>query len=86
MFSVALGQPLDSQQHTPSCANQVLRLDLGGSHLALLSTLLDLANEGLLLLLELHADLVEFSDSLVEHSLVLAQTLGGRHALAEGPF
>ena len=72
--------------HIPSCADQILGLDLRGAHLALLGALPDLADEGLLLLLELDTDLVEFPDGLIEHSLVLAQALGGRHALAEGPF
>jgi hypothetical protein len=38
------------------------------------------------LLLQLDPLLVQFSDGLVERALVLAQTLRGRHALAESPF
>lgn len=61
-------------------------MDLGGTHLALLGALLDLCLQRLLLLLELDSHLVQLSYRLIEHALVLAQTLGGRHALAESPF
>lgn len=66
--------------------HEVLGLDLGGTHLALLRTLLDLPDERLFLLLKLDPDLVEFADRLVEHTLVFAQALGWRHTLAECPF
>lgn len=68
------------------CAHQVLGLDLAGAHLALLSALANLGDKCLFLLLELNALLVQFSDSLVEESLVFAKTLGRRHTLAESPF
>lgn len=70
----------------PPRSHEILGLDLAGAHLSVLGARLDLLDEGLLLLLELHACLVEFANGLVEHALVLAQTLSGRHALAEGPF
>lgn len=70
----------------PSRAHEIFGLDLARAHLPILRARLDLLNECLLLLLELDAGLIEFADSLVEHALVLAQTLCGRHALAKGPF
>lgn len=70
----------------PSCPYKVLGLDLASTHLPLLRALANLCDECLFLLLQLDALLVEFSNRLVEEALVLAQTLGGRHPLAEGPF
>lgn len=70
----------------PSRPHKVLRLDLGSANLVLLCALLDLCDECLFLLLKLHPDLVQFADCLVEHALVLAQTLSGRHALSKSPF
>lgn len=69
-----------------SRADEILGLDLAGAHLSVLGARLDLLYECLFLLLELDAGLVELSDGLVEHALVLAQTFGGRHALAKHPF
>lgn len=70
----------------PPCAHEILGLDLGSAHLALLGALFNLCLQRLLLLLEFDSHLVELSYRLIEHALILAQTLGGRHALAEGPF
>lgn len=67
-------------------SNKILGLDLAGAHLAILRARFDLLDKGLLLLLQLDAGLVEFADGFIKHALVLAQTLGGRHALTEGPF
>lgn len=81
MASQSAGRP-----SIPSCPYKVLGLDLAGTHLPLLRALSNLCDECFLLLLQLDALLVEFSNCLVEEALVLAQTLGGRHPLAEGPF
>jgi hypothetical protein len=51
-----------------------------------LRALTDLRHQCLLLLLELNPLLVQLSDRLVEKTLVLAQALCRRYALAEGPF
>jgi hypothetical protein len=51
-----------------------------------LRALADLGDKRLLLLLKLHTLLIELADRLVEEALVLAQALGRRDALAEGPF
>jgi hypothetical protein len=75
-----------SQALPPPGANQVLCLDLASTHLALLRALADLGDKRLLLLLKLHTLLIELADRLVEEALVLAQALGRRDALAEGPF
>lgn len=68
------------------CSDEVFGLDLACSHLSVLGARLDLLDERLLLLLKLDSGLVELADCLVEHALVLAQTLRGRHALAKCPF
>jgi hypothetical protein len=70
----------------PPRPNQILGLDLTSSHLSILRTLLDLSNQLLLLILQLHSLTIKFSLGLLERSLVLAQTLGGGHALSERPF
>lgn len=72
--------------NVPPCAYEILCLDLARAHLPVLGARLDLLDKRLLLLLELNARLVEFPDRLIEHALVLAQTLRGRHALAKSPF
>lgn len=71
---------------TPSRANQILGLDFASAHLPLLRTRANLGYERLLLLLEFDPLLIQLPNRLVEESLVLAQTLRRRHALAEGPF
>lgn len=70
----------------PPRPDKIFGLDLRSAHLVLLCTLPDLRDQRLLLLLQLDSDLVELTDGLVEGPLVLAQPLGGRHALAESPF
>ena len=66
--------------------HQILGLDFAGAHLTLLGALANLGDKCLFLLLKLNTLLVEFSNGLVEESLVFAKTLGWRHTLAESPF
>jgi hypothetical protein len=61
-------------------------LYLARTHLTGLCALFDIGNQFLLLLLQLHAFPVEFTLRLFQRSLVLAQTLLRRHALAKSPF
>lgn len=70
----------------PSRPNEVLGLDFDSAHLAILGALLDVGNQSLLLLLQLGTLAIEFSLGLFKGSLMLPQSLGWRHALAEGPF
>lgn len=70
----------------PSCPHQILGLDLAGPDLAILGALLDILYELLLLVLELHALSVQLALRSVQGTLVFAQTLRGRHTLAERPF
>lgn len=69
-----------------SCPHQILGLNFAGAHLTFLGALANLGDQCLFLLLELNALLVEFSNGLIEESLIFAKTLGGRHTLAESPF
>lgn len=69
-----------------SRAHQILGLDLAGADLTLLGGCANLSHKGLLLLLQLDTLLIQFSDGLVEESLILSQTLCRRHALAESPL
>lgn len=78
--------PPPSAHAVPSRTDQILGLDLGRAHLALLGALLNLRLERLLLALEFGALLVDFSNGAVQHALVLTQTLGRRHALAKRPL
>lgn len=72
--------------HPPSGPNEILSLDLARSNLAILGTLLDVLHQLLLLVLQLHALSIQLTLGSVQGTLVFAQTLRGRHALAEGPF
>ena len=74
------------ERDLPSCSDQVFRLDLAGTHLAVLGALLDVLDELLFLVLELHAFAVELALGFLESSLVLAEAFLGGHAPAEGPF
>jgi hypothetical protein len=77
---------LGRTRNRPPGANQILGLDFARAHLALLGALTDLGDEGLLLLLEFDPLLVQLPDGLVEETLVLAQTLCRRDALAKSPL
>lgn len=70
----------------PPRPNQVFCLDLASAHLSSLRILLDLDDKLLLLVLELYSFTIQLSLRFLESALVFAETLGGRHAFAEGPF
>lgn len=70
----------------PPGPDQVLCLDLDGSHLTVLGILLDVLDQFLLLVLELGTLTIELSLRLFECALMLSKTLSRRHALAKGPF
>lgn len=70
----------------PSCPHEVLCLYSQRSHLTVLRALLNILDQLFLLIFEFHTFTVKFSLRLFECPLVLAQALGGRHALAKGPF
>lgn len=65
---------------------QIFGLDFARSHLSILGTCFDLLDQRLFLLLKFDSCLVKFAHCLIEHALVLAQTLGGRYALPKRPF
>jgi hypothetical protein len=70
----------------PSCSHEILCLYPQRAHLSILCALLDVLDELLLLIFQLHALAVKLPLRLLECTLVLAQSLSGRHALAKGPF
>lgn len=70
----------------PPRPHKVLRLYSQWPHLSVLCALLYILHQLLLLVLELDALSVEFPLRFLEGTLVLAQPLGWRHALAKGPF
>ena len=72
--------------YVPPRAHEIFGLDFDGAHLAVLGVFLDVLYQFLFLVLELRPFAVQFALCLFEGSLVFAQTLGRRHAFAEGPF
>lgn len=73
-------------RHEPSGPNEILSLDLARSDLAILGALLDILHQLLLLVLQLHTLSIQLALGSVQGTLVFAQTLRRRHALAERPF
>ena len=71
---------------TPPCAHKVLCLDAQSPHLPVLGAPFDVGYQLLLVILELDTFPIKLALCLLKRLLVLAETLGGRHALAEGPF
>lgn len=70
----------------PPRADEIFGLDFAGAHLAVLGALLDVQDQFLFLVFELHPFAVEFALGLFEGALVFSEPLLGGHAFPEGPF
>jgi hypothetical protein len=85
-FPVSRGQGTLLVPHAPPRPDEILGLDLYGSHLPIFGAFLDVLHELLLLVLQLDPLPVQFALGLLECSLMLSKPFCRGHALSESPF